>query len=105
MSETKERELRACDYIERLVNTELSKTAATPPTERFECSWCVIAEVDAQREADEFGGWDADTGLPICDDCAAQADEEAWYEARNTPPTRESEGRTSDEGENHERTN
>jgi hypothetical protein len=56
-------------------------TAPMPPTEDFTCSWCVIAGVEeANYPPDEFGGRDADTGKPICWNCAAEADAENYYE-------------------------
>lgn len=39
----------------------------------FECAWCMIAFPDEPEKytypIDEHGGYDAETGLPICRDC------------------------------------
>lgn len=48
-------------------------------SQHFECSWCKDAGLGKDiytRHLDELGGFDSNTGKPICQECADAAFEE-----------------------------
>ena len=61
---------------------EEEQLTGTSKPDTFMCAWCKNGGCDPDeytRPIDEIGGFDKDTGEPICEDCADAAQEELVF--------------------------